>query len=130
MALYDRLEQLEAENDMLKSEILNLSSKIEGSERFNSNLSGSASKPTKIRKIKDRKEDEGHQNSQRLLKIIPSEPLKDIAASISTADYEMKPLNDKLRIASAFDEDSALETISWAILNTGRLPQIQHEIDF
>lgn len=115
---------------MLKSEILSLSSKIEGSERLSGNISGSAPKPTKTRKIKDRKDDEGNQSFQRPSNMIPPEPLKEIAASISHSDYDMKPLNEKLRIASAIDEDSALETISWAILNTGRLPQIQQEIDF
>ena len=114
---------------MLKSEIFTISSKIEGSERLNVNISGSASKPIKTRKIKDRKEDYGIQETQRFFKI-PSEPLKEIAASISTTDFEFKSLNEKNRIVSAIDEDSALETISWAILNTGRLPQIQQEIDF
>lgn len=129
MALYDRLEQLEAENDILKSEILTLSNRIEGSVSINGNFSGSNLKQTKPRKNKERKEGEDAQKDQSSFQV-PVDPVKSIAAKITAADYESKSLHEKNRMASSFDEDSALETISWAILNSGRVPQIRYEIGF
>ena len=129
MALYDRLEQLEAENDLLKSEMLSLSNKVENQERSGNILIGSSQKPAKIRKIRERKEDYVTQDTE-LPPQITFEPIKTIAASLSTTDFDLKPLSEQHRILSAMDEDSALETISWSILNSGRISKLQKEIDF
>lgn len=127
MALYDRLEQLEAENDLLKSEMLSLANKLEN--HSGNVFVGSTQKPAKIRKIREKKEEFGTQETQ-LPTQITFEPIKTIAASLSTSDFELKPLSEQHRILSSIDEDSALETISWSILNSGRIPKLQQEIDF
>lgn len=130
MALYDRLEQLEAENDLLKSEMLSLSNKFENQE-INGNvfLSSSSQKPAKVRKIRGRKEELATQETQ-LPANVTYDPIKTIAANLITKDFDLKPISEKHRILSAIDEDNALETISWSILNSGRLPKIQQEINF
>ena len=133
--MYDRLEQLEAENDLLKSELISISNKIENYERpdgFNINTS-STPKQSKVRKIKIKNDSEmqesklNYSQSQSQLKN-NNEPIKPISTTTDSFDY--KSVTDQNFILSALDEDSALETISWAILNTGRLSQIQQEIDF
>lgn len=130
MALYDRLEALEAENDLLKSELLSLSNKLEDREQSEGNVFVSSNqKPAKVRKIREKKHEPGTQETQ-LPPSVTFEPIKTIAASLSTVDFDMKPVSEQNRILSAMDEDTALETISWSILNSGRLPQFQQEIDF
>lgn len=129
MALYDRLEQLEAENDLLKSELLSISGKLENQERNGNSFSGSSQKPSKLRKIRERKEEYATQGTQ-LPSQINFEPIKTIAASLVTNDFELRSSSEQQRILSAIDEDSALETISWSILNSGRIPQLQQEINF
>jgi len=125
LALYDRLEQLESENDLLKSELISISNKLENSEesmkRSASSLpnnSSSSQKQVKVRK-------ERAKASEIIL-----DPIKSIAASINSSEFNYKPTMEKDRILSAMDDDAAVETISWAILNSGRISQFQKEIDF
>lgn len=130
MALYDRMEALEAENDLLKSELLSFTSKLEDRERSGGNVFISSNqKPAKVRKIREKKEEPETQETQ-LPPRVTFEPIKTIAASLSATDFDLKPASEQHRILSAMDEDTALETISWSILNSGRLPQFQQEIDF
>lgn len=129
LALYDRLEQLEAENDMLKSEIMAISSKIDTPERFSGANQVSNSKQVKPRKIKEKKDEVGTEEAQISYQN-PIDLIKSAAARITISDYESKSIQEKNRLLASIDEDSALETISWSILNSGMLPQIQQEIDF
>ena len=129
MALYDRLELLEAENSLLKSEMLSLSNKIETQERTGSVFTGSTPKPTKMRKIREKREEAVAQETQ-LQSNVTFEPIKTIAANLITANFVSKPVSEQQLLLSAMDEDSALETISWSILNSGKISKLQQEIDF
>lgn len=130
------MEFLESENDSLKSEIFSLSSKIEASQDINfkrSDGAGSYQKQAKVRKVQPAVNET---ISSQMLQIEnipqqpPIDPIKSLAASLISNDFKSKPINEQSRIISRFDEDSALETVSWAILNSGRIPQIQQEVDF
>lgn len=129
MALYDRLEQLEAENDLLKSEMLSVSNKLENQERSGNVVVGSSQKPAKIRKIREKKEEFQNQDIQ-IPPQLTFEPIKTIAAGLINTDFDSKSISEQHRILSTMDEDSALETISWSILKSGRIPKLQQEIDF
>lgn len=130
LALYDRLEQLESENDAMKSEMISISHKLENYEEtlkrsgsgFPTNNS-SSQKQVKVR-TKERVK------ASSVTEIIVLDPIKSIAASISSAEFNYKPAIEKERILSVMDDDTAMETISWAILNSGRINQLQKEIDF
>lgn len=120
--------------------MLSLSNKFEnideGFKRSDSNTAGLTYKTSKVRKIRQvRRENENEsprsQEIQSFSKVSePVDKIKALAASITTSDFQFKPVNEQNRIVSTFDEDSALETVSWAILNTGRISQIKQEIDF
>ena len=130
MALYDRLEALEAENDLLKSEFLSITNKLEDQELNEGTVfMRSTQKSAKVRKSREKKEESRTEETQ-LSPQVAFEPIKAIAASLSTVDFDLKPVSEQHRIISAMDEDVALETISWSILNSGRIHQFQQEIDF
>ena len=137
----------------MKSEILSLSNKIE-----NFDEGGTFQKQSKMRKLKPtRNETESesrlrfqHQEQPQLtnqnkesqftlqnqdtqqinFKLKSADSIKILAANISNSDFEFKSALEQNRIISTFDDDSALEAVSWAILSSGRIPQIQKEIDF
>ena len=126
--MYDRLEQLESENDLLKSELISISNKVENSEE---SLKRSASEfinsSSSQKQVKARKERVKAQNAASEIVL---NPIKSLAASINSAEFNSKPSIEKDRILSAIDDDTAVETISWAILNSGKISQIKKEIDF
>ena len=137
----------------MKSEILSLSNKIE-----NFDEGGTFQKQSKMRKLKptiNETESESrlrfqHQEQPQLtnqnkesqftlqnqdtqqinFKLKSADSIKILAANISNSDFEFKSALEQNRIISTFDDDSALEAVSWAILSSGRIPQIQKEIDF
>lgn len=123
LALYDRLEQLESENDLLKSEILSISNKFKNSEDSNNKRSSQNSSNQK--QLKSRKDRVERETPRKLF-----DPIKILAANIRSADFDYQSVQEKDRIISAMDEETAVETISWAILNSGRIPQLQREIEF
>ena len=138
MALYDRLEKLESENEMLKlkSELLSISKKNENNsddtfKSFIGSGSGIMPKQTKLRKSRTQKDlDIQTQTQDTQLPAKTFEPIKIIAASINSTDFLKMNSNEQLQILNNLDEESALETISWSILKNGRVSQIQREIDF
>ena len=138
MALYDRLEKLESENEMLKlkSELLSISKKNENNsddtfKSFIGSGSGIMPKQTKLRKSRTQKDlDLQTQTQDTQLPAKTFEPIKIIAASINSTDFLKMNSNEQLQILNNLDEESALETISWSILKNGRVSQIQREIDF
>ena len=72
-----------------------------------------------------------NQDTQQInFKLKSADSIKILAANISNSDFEFKSALEQNRIISTFDDDSALEAVSWAILSSGRIPQIQKEIDF
>jgi hypothetical protein len=109
--------------------MLSLSNKLENHERSGNVFVGSAQKSAKVRKMRGKKDESGSQETQ-LPSQITFEPIKTIAATLSITDFDLKPLTEQHRLLMALDDDSALETISWSILNSGRIPQLQQEIDF
>lgn len=133
LALYDRLEQLEAENDMLKTEIMSISKKLEdgeiGLKRNGSIALGNSVKAPKSRKSKDRR-DENEFIPKEIVENKPIAPLKAVAASISIKDFDSMSNSVQAKFVESFDEDMALETVSWAILNSGKLQQFQKEVSF
>lgn len=127
LALYDRLEQLESENDLMKSEMISITKKLENAEESLKRSGGELPNySTSQKHVKVRKE----RVKAPMLSEIVLDPIKSIAASINSADFNYKPTSEKDRILSAMDDDTAMETISWAILNSARIPQLQKEIDF
>jgi len=132
LALYDRLEQLEAENDMLKSELSSISNKVESFsdsfslKRSDSSLSSGPSKAVKLRKARLSKDLEmtTPQNSSNSNN--PAELIKTIAAKLVSDNFADRTAREQSQIISSFDDELALESISWSILNSGRV----REIDF
>jgi len=132
LALYDRLEQLEAENDMLKSELSSISNKVESFsdsfslKRSDSSLSSGPSKAVKHRKARLSKDLEmtTPQNSSNSNN--PAELIKTIAAKLVSDNFADRTAREQSQIISSFDDELALESISWSILNSGRV----REIDF
>lgn len=118
---------------MLKAELMSISKKIEdgdfGIKRSGSVMTGNYSKPPKSRKLKDRRDENEFLSDQNLVsnKPIPP-PLKAIAASIATKDFVSMPISVQSSFVESFDEDTALETVSWAILNSGKLHQFQSAV--
>lgn len=129
LALYDRLEQLESENDSMKSEMISISNKLEISEEtLKRSGSGFPNYSSSQKQVKVRSKERVKVPS--VTSEIVLDPIKSIAASISSAEFNNKPTIEKERILSAMDDNTAMETISWAILNSGRITQLQKEIDF
>lgn len=128
LALYDRLEQLESENDLMKSEMISISHNLENyEENLKRSGSGFPNNSSSQKQVKVR--------SKERVKVptvteIVLDPIKSIAASITSAEFNYKSTMEKERILSEMDDDTAMETISWAILNSGRINQLQKEIDF
>lgn len=120
------MEQLESENDLLKSELISISNKLENSEEnLKRSASGLLNSSSSQKQVKIRKERAKTLKEEGFL-----DPIKSIAAIISSPKFDSKPNAEKDRILSAMDDEAAMETISWAILNSGRIPHLQREIDF
>ena len=131
LALYDRMEQLESENDLMKSELLSISDKFEHSEEaLKRSASGFSNSSSSQKQVKIRKERVKTSKDDKDVSEIILDPIKNIAATINSPEFDYKPNAEKERILSAMDDDAAVETISWAILNSGRIPHLRREIDF
>jgi hypothetical protein len=130
LALYDRLEQLEAENDMLKSELSSVAIKVEtfadsfSMKRSDSSLYSNISKPVKNRKNRITKDSEN--TAPQVDNHSPENIIKTMAAKIVIENFEEKSVREQAHIVSTFDDNLAIESISWSILNSGKI----HEIDF
>ena len=126
LALYDRMEQLESENDLLKSELISISNKLENSEEnLKRSANGLLNSSSSQKQVKIRKE-----RAKNLKEEVILDPIKSIAANIISPEFDSRTNAEKDRILSTMDDDAAMETISWAILNSGRIPHLQREIDF
>jgi hypothetical protein len=130
LALYDRLEQLEAENNMLKSELSSVAIKVEtfadsfSMKRSDSSLYSNISKPVKNRKNRITKDSEN--TAPQVDNHSPENIIKTMAAKIVIENFEEKSVREQAHIVSTFDDNLAIESISWSILNSGKI----HEIDF
>ena len=115
---------------MLKSELSSVAIKVESfadsftMKRSDCSLYSNISKPVKNRKNRITKDSEN--TAPQVDNHSPENIIKTMAAKIVIENFEEKSVREQAHIVSTFDDNLAIESISWSILNSGKI----HEIDF